>query len=217
MTDAPVSHLLREADGDAEGALILLHGRGATEADLHPLLDLLDPDRRLLGICPGAPISGLPPGGRHWYVVRQVGSPDLDTFMEAVPLGGGLLDGILEERGIPWSRAVIGGFSQGCVVSLALGLGRGRQTPAGILGMSGFLPQVEGWPLDAVSRPGLPVWLSHGTLDQVIPVEFGRAARDALEGDGLSLTYRETDFPHAIDPGLIPEIEAWLEAALSRD
>jgi predicted esterase len=51
----------------------------------------------------------------------------------------------------------------------------------------------------------------------VIPVEFGRAARDALEGDGLSLTYRETDFPHAIDPGLIPEIEAWLEAALSRD
>lgn len=214
MNEAALPHLFREADGDPEGALILLHGRGANEADLHPLLDELDPERRLLGVCPGAPISGIPPGGRHWYVVREVGFPDQETFMEAIPLGGGFLDGILEERGIPWSRSVIGGFSQGCVVSLALGLGAGRQTPAGILGMSGFLPRVEGWPIDASSRAGLPVWLSHGALDEVIPVEFGRSARDALEGDGLAVTYRETDYPHAIDPTLLTEMKAWLTERL---
>ena len=214
MTTEPVPHLLREAEGEPEGALILLHGRGATEADLHPLLDLLDPEHRLLGICPGAPISGIPPGGRHWYVVREVGSPDRETFMEAVPMGGSLLDGVLEERGIPWARTVIGGFSQGCVVSLALGLGTGRDAPAGILGMSGFLPRVDGWPLDTDSRPGLPVWLSHGSLDEVIPVEFGRAARDALEGGGLEVSYRETACGHSIDPALLPDIELWLAQRL---
>ena len=214
MATESVPHLLRESDGDPEGALILLHGRGATEADLHPLLDLLDPDRRLLGICPGAPISGIPPGGRHWYIVRKVGSPDRETFMEAVPMGGALLDGVLQERGIPWSKTVIGGFSQGCVVSLALALGSGRETPAGVLGMSGFLPRVEGWPLDADSRQGLPVWLSHGSLDEVIPVEFGRAARDALEGDGLEVSYRETPCGHSIDPALLPEMKLWLDRRL---
>lgn len=214
MTTESVPHLLREPDGQPEGALILLHGRGATEADLHPLLDLLDPERRLLGICPGAPISGIPPGGRHWYVVRKVGYPDRETFMEAVPMGGSLLDGVLEERSIPWARTVIGGFSQGCVVSLALGLGAGRETPAGILGMSGFLPRVEGWPLDADSKPGLPVWLSHGSLDEVIPVEFGRAARDALVGDGLEVSYRETACGHSIDPALVPDMKLWLDQHL---
>lgn len=217
MTETSLDHLLREADGEPEGALILIHGRGATEADLHPLLDHFDPERRLLGICPGAPISGLPPGGRHWYVVREVGSPDRETFMEAVPLGGGFLDGILEEREIPWSRTVIGGFSQGCVVSLALGLGAGRPSPAGVIGMSGFLPAVEGWNIDTAGKKDVPIWLSHGALDEVIPVAFGRAARDALIGDGLDVAYRETPYPHAIDPGLIPEIEGWLEGVLFGD
>lgn len=217
MMSGSLNHLLREAECEPQGALILIHGRGATEADLHPLLDLLDPQRRLLGICPGAPISGIPPGGRHWYIVREVGSPDRETFLDSVPLAGGFLDGILEERGIDWSRTVIGGFSQGCVVSLAVGLGSSRPIPAGILGMSGFLPVVDGWALDTRPRNGVPVWLSHGALDQIIPVEFGRAARDALVGDGLTVTYRETDYPHAIDPGLIPEMREWMSEVLFGD
>ena len=62
--------------GEPEGALVLLHGRGTSEADLHPLLDALDPERRLLGLTPGAPLTGIPPGGRHWYVIEEVGRPD---------------------------------------------------------------------------------------------------------------------------------------------
>ena len=55
-------HLVREPAGDPEGALILLHGRATDETDLHPLLDELDPDRRLLGLTPGGPFTGIPPG-----------------------------------------------------------------------------------------------------------------------------------------------------------
>ena len=79
---------LRPADGDPEGALVLLHGRGTDENDLFPLLDELDPDRRLLGATARGPLS-LPPGGSHWYVIRQVGSPDPETFQATYALAGG--------------------------------------------------------------------------------------------------------------------------------
>ena len=74
----------RQAREVRSGALILIHGRGADSNDLEPLLDILDPDRRLLGIFPRGPLS-LPPGGRHWYVVREIGFPDADTFLSTTP------------------------------------------------------------------------------------------------------------------------------------
>ena len=63
-------HRIRPAAGEPEGALVLLHGRGADEHDLLPLLEALDPERRLVGVTPRGPLS-LPPGGAHWYVVRE--------------------------------------------------------------------------------------------------------------------------------------------------
>ena len=64
----------RPATGEAQGALVLFHGRGADEDDLFPLLDVLDPPRRFDGYTPRGPLS-LPPGGAHWYVVPEVGFP----------------------------------------------------------------------------------------------------------------------------------------------
>ena len=69
----------RPAAGEAKGALVLFHGRGADEDDLFPLLDVLDPERRLHGYTPRGPLS-LPPGGAHWYIVPRVGYPDPETF-----------------------------------------------------------------------------------------------------------------------------------------
>ena len=77
----------REPAGEPEGALVLFHGRGADEHDLYPLLDILDPDRRLLGLTPRGPLS-LPPGGAHWYVVQQVGYPEPETFHSTYRLVG---------------------------------------------------------------------------------------------------------------------------------
>ena len=72
-------HEIRPAAGEPQGALVLMHGRGADEHDLSPFLDLLDPKRRLVGVTPGGPLF-LPPGGRHWYVVPRVGFPDPDDL-----------------------------------------------------------------------------------------------------------------------------------------
>lgn len=206
-----MNHLIREADGEARGTLVLLHGRGADEHDLLPLLGVLDPKRRLRGITVGGPLS-LPPGGKHWYAVPRVGFPDPDSFRGTYEALGALLD---DELGLDWSRTVIGGFSQGGVMSYALGLGPGRPVPAGLLAMSSFVPTVDGWAPELATRPGLHVAHVHGAEDPVIPVAFAREAKATLEAAGLPLLYREFPGGHHVDPRLLPELADWLADRLA--
>ena len=100
---------------------MLLHGRGADEYDLYPLLDALDPERRLLGVTPRGPLS-LPPGGAHWYQLGGIPTPDPETFHPSFAA----LAAFLDDLPVPPGRIVLGGFSQGAVMSYALGLGEGR-------------------------------------------------------------------------------------------
>ena len=193
--------LYRPPAGDPEGALVLFHGRGADEHDLFPLLDILDPERRLLGVTARGPLS-LPPGGAHWYVVRRVGYPDPETFHATYGQVTSWLDGLLAEHGIAPEKTVLGGFSMGAVMSYSLGLGAGRPRPAAIMGLSGFLPEVDGFELDMDKAAGLPVAIGHGTHDPVISVDFGRDARDRLKRAGADVLYRESPMPHTIDPTL---------------
>jgi phospholipase/carboxylesterase len=197
--------LQRPAAGEAEGALVLLHGRGADEHDLHGFLDLLDPERRLLGVTPRGPLT-LPPGGAHWYVVRRIGFPDPETFSASFAL----LSELLDELEVPPERTVLGGFSQGAVMAYALALGTGRPRPAGVFALSGFLPQVDGFALDLAGRTGLATFIAHGALDPVIDVGFGRDARDRLSAAGLEVTYRESPIAHSVDPAILPDLKAWL-------
>jgi phospholipase/carboxylesterase len=205
-------HRVRPAAGEAAGALVLLHGRGVDESDLFPLLDELDPERRLVAATPRGPLT-LPPGGHHWYIVERVGFPNRDTFMETFGLLTEWLAAFAENVGVPWERTVIGGFSQGSVMSYALALGAGRPSPAGLLVMSGFIPEVDGFELE-LQRPGLPIAITHGTLDPVISVEFARAASERLEAAGDRPLYRESPVGHGIDPGVLPDLRAWLQDAI---
>ena len=208
-----LKHLVRPAAGDPEGALVLFHGRGTSEHDLYPLLDALDPQRRLLGATPRGPLA-LHPGGAHWYIVREIGFPDRETFMSSYELAAAWLDGLADETGIPAARTIVGGFSQGAVMSWALGLGGGRPRPAGIVALSGFVPTVDGFDLD-LSPPLPPVAIGHGTYDPVISVEFGRQARKILEEAGADVLYRESPMPHTVDPAFIAELQPWVSDVLS--
>ena len=216
MSVDSLPYRLRPAAGEPEGALVLLHGRGADEHDLFPLLDLLDPERRLVGATPQGPLS-LPPGGAHWYVVRRVGYPDPDTFGPTYERLTAWLDAFLEEHGIAPGRAVLGGFSQGTVMSYALGLGAGRPRPAGILALSGFIPTVDGFELDLAAARELPVAIGHGTEDPIIPIHFGREARERLTDAGADVTYREAPMGHSIDPGFARELPRWLADVTTPD
>jgi phospholipase/carboxylesterase len=211
-----LAHLIREPAGDPpHGALILNHGRGTDEHDLYGLLDELDPERRLLGVTPGAPLTGIPPGGRHWYLVPRVGFPDPDSFDRSYRMLSEFLDGLLAAWGIGWERTVIGGFSMGAVMSYAVGLGVGRPRPGGIVALSGFVPTVEGWRPELESRQALPVLIHHGRSDPVIGVEFARRARELLEGGGLAVTYLESDAGHWLPPEVLPRARELVDSAIT--
>jgi phospholipase/carboxylesterase len=208
-----LAYRLRPAQGEPAGALALLHGRGADEHDLSPLLEALDAERKLVGVLPRGPVS-LPPGGAHWYAVRQIGYPDPQTFQATYRRASNWLDALPDLTGVPIGRTVIGGFSQGAVMSYALGLGEGRPAPAGILALSGFIPTVEAFALDLEKARGLPVAIGHGTGDPIIGVEWGRQARERLEAAGADVIYRESPMGHSIDPAFVDELARWLARIL---
>ena len=211
--DNGLVHRVRAPATEPRGALVLFHGRGVDENDLFPLLDELDPGRRLLGVTPRGPLT-LPPGGSHWYAVHRIGYPDPDTFRAVYPLVGGWLESLLASHGLAPEQALLGGFSQGAVMSYALGLAAERPAPAGILAFSGFIPTVDGLELDLTKASGLPVAIGHGEYDPLIGVEWARDARERLEAAGAHMTYRESPMPHTIDPDYLGELRGWVERAL---
>jgi phospholipase/carboxylesterase len=210
MNAEPLVVRTRPAAGEPEGVLVLLHGRGADEFDLEPLAEALDPERRFSAFLPRGPLA-LPPAGAHWYAVREVGFPDADTFLPTFARLSDWLDGVLTETGIPPGKLVLAGFSQGAVMSYALGLGAERPSPGAILAFSGFLPSVDGFTLDLEGRAGLPVSIAHGELDPIIVVDFGREARNRLSAAGLDVAYREDPVGHTITQAALAQARGVLE------
>ncbi|HEX8741786.1 MAG TPA: hypothetical protein VF712_01515 [Thermoleophilaceae bacterium] len=204
----------RPADGAPEGLLVLHHGRGADEADLLGLADVLDPERRLHVAAPRAPLTlpGWP--GYHWYVVPRVGYPDHDTFHQSFRLLAGFHDELWERTGVASERTVLGGFSMGTVMSYSLGLAAGRPAPAGLLAFSGFLPVVDGWQPSLEDRQALRAFIAHGRRDPIMEVGFGRRAAEQLEAGGLAVEYHESDAAHQVDPAHIPAATDWLRSTL---
>lgn len=229
----------RPADGEADGLLVLHHGRGSDEHDLLGFAELLDPDRRLHVVTPGAPlrVPGWP--GRHWYVVPQVGYPDPDTFGTSYRALAAFHDELWARTEIAPERTVLGGFSMGSVMSHAMGLGPvaadpvaqgsaasptdpgsarglpGRPVVAGILGLSGFVPTVDGWAFDPAPRAGRTrVLNAHGRRDPVIDYAFAQQARALIAEGGLDLTALDFDGGHQIAPPHVPVIAEWVAETL---
>jgi phospholipase/carboxylesterase len=204
----------RPAAGEAAGLVVLHHGRGADEADLLGLADVLDPERRLHFVTPRAPLQlpGWP--GYHWYVVPRVGYPDPDTFGAAYAKLAALHDELWERTALTPEQTVFGGFSMGSVMSYSLGLGAERPAPAGILAFSGFIPTVDGWQPTLADRTGTRAFIAHGRQDPIMDVAFARQARELLEAGGLPVSYHESDAGHHIDPAHVRPAVDWLRETL---
>jgi phospholipase/carboxylesterase len=209
-----LTYLERPAHGDAEGLLVLHHGRGSDEHDLLGLGDVLDPEHKFHVVTPRAPLQfgGMP--GNHWYVVPRVGFPDPDTFHSAYAKLGAFHDELWARTGLKPSETVFGGFSMGSVMSYALGLGPDRPTVAGILAFSGFVPTVDGWQPDLAEHAQSRAFIAHGRNDPIMQVEFARQARDLLESGGLDVSYHESDASHHIDPAHLPAAIQWTAVTL---
>lgn len=200
--------VIRPAASKPLGALVLLHGRGADEHDLAPLSDGLDPMGRLVFATPRAPISeGF---GAHWYHLVQLGVPEATTFAAARSALTTWLDAFLREQGLDHAHCILGGFSQGAVMSYAYALSPAAPQVAGLLCFSGYVPQAPGFQTDPGRLQGLPIFMNHGTHDRMIPFPWGQKARETVEAAGAAVTFREFRGEHQIDGEGMRQARIWL-------
>lgn len=191
--------------------LLLIHGKGADERDLEPIVPFLDPEGRFLTVLPRAPIPFL--AGWQWYETDGIprGGPELLASVDRLD---DLLDSACAEYGFDRAQAIVAGFSQGCALTLALGLRRSdRPRPAGLLAMSGFLPEREGLEYDFSGAP--PVLVQHGVDDPLIGFEQGRRTVTRLAAEGVPVVYREYQMAHHVVQESMQDAMTWLALVLA--
>lgn len=221
---ATESEVVLEPDVRAATAVILLHGLGADGWDFVPVVAELglDASFAVRWIFPHAPLRPVTVNAgyvmRAWYDIRSFtpeGRADAAGLAQSVERVNGYLREQIAQ-GIPASRIVLAGFSQGGAVALSAAL-RFPQRLAGILAMSTYLPFPAR--IDAeVSRANsdVPVLMCHGRTDPVVPIEMGREARDALVSNGQAVEWREYAMDHEVCGAELTEIARWLRGVFRR-
>ena len=210
-----------ETGAEPSASVIWLHGLGADGHDFEPIV----PELRLPGtlpvrfVFPHAPVRPVTLNGgmamRAWYDIVSLdrgGPVDSAGINESSESLEALIDRE-EKRGIEAGRIVLAGFSQGGAIAINTALRSGGKL-AGLMGLSTWLPLP-----DALESGGLdttpPVFMAHGQFDPMIPMQYGRAAADALAEAGFDVDWHDYPMAHAVCPQEIDDIRAWLGGVLS--
>jgi phospholipase/carboxylesterase len=204
----------REQTAERPPLLLLLHGVGSNEADLFGLAPYLD--ARFLVVSARAPVV-LGPGSFGWFRIDFTPEGvvvDVAQAKRSLEMLPGFIDELTETYGADARRTYLAGFSQGAMMSLALMLTRPERL-AGVVAMSGRLPrQAVPAETDRDALDKMPVLITHGVHDPLLPVEEARAEREYLEKLPVELTYREYPMGHEVSMDSLRDVSAWLTRTL---
>jgi phospholipase/carboxylesterase len=196
--------------------VVLLHGLGADEQDLFGLAPFLDP--RLLVVSARAPHEAQPMG-YSWFDIDWSEVPPRIDFQHVVESRRAIL-GLVGEaahaHGADPSRVWLVGFSQGASMATACALAR-PEVLRGIVAHSGRITRRAVPSLPAPGLAGFPVLWQHGRADPVVPVAFGREAREVLGGLGLAIDYREYPIGHEVSEESLRDLCEWLARQVDDD
>lgn len=219
-----VLETIEAATGDHPTAtIIILHGLGADGNDFVPVAQELDlgaiGDVRF--VLPHAPVMPVTINNgyrmRAWYDI--LGSEIVDRQDEAgLRRSLGDIEALLareKERGIPSHRIVLAGFSQGCAMALLAGVRHGERL-AGIAGLSGYLPLAGTTAAERTeANQATPIFLAHGTQDNVVLCRRGSESRDTLKSLGYEVEWHEYPMPHSVCMEEIQDLNGWLLRVLA--
>lgn len=210
MSNMLLHHVVSEGEQAAErGAplLLLLHGYGSNEEDLIGLAPYLD--NRLVCASARAP-HALDFGGFAWFAIEWGPEGVRFDYEEALQSLQQIYELVqaLRRQYAP-ERVIAAGFSQGASMALAAALNQPQQV-AGVAALSGVCGE-EILPADRESVRGLPVLMTHGRADEVIPIAQARASKELLGQLPVDLEYREYDMGHAIDAACLTDFREWLD------
>ncbi len=197
---------------DKNPLLLLLHGYGSNEEDLFSFASELPNDSYVISV--RAPYD-LQPYGHAWYAIHF--DADENKFSDnvqakqSVELIAGFIEEVVKQYPIDAKNVTLIGFSQGAILSYATALTYPEKV-AKVVVLSGYfnqeiMPEV----IDTKAISHLKFFVSHGSVDQVIPVEWARKAKPALENLGIEVEYHEYPVGHGVAPQNFFDFKNWLQ------
>ncbi len=221
MSDSPI--VIETGSNPPDSCVIWLHGLGADGHDFEPMVPelKLKPELNIRFIFPHAPMIPVTINQgfvmRAWYDIKSdriASEPDEAGIRQSAAL----VDQIIEEQiaaGIAADRIVLAGFSQGGAIVLQAGL-RQTKSLAGIMALSTYLPLAEKLADEKTeANQDIPIFLVHGAIDQVIPIDLAYSTRGQLEKAGYAPEWREYEhMPHSVSLDEINHISDWLGKVL---
>ncbi len=209
-----LEHLLRapQSGPAPHPAIICLHGRGSNEADLIGLAPYLDDC--LFWISPRAPLDIM--GGYEWYRMAGIGLPVQPTFEAAQRTLDQFITEAVAAYPVDPKRLYLMGFSQGSMMSYAFALGQPGRV-AGVIAQSGYIPLTSGIAVDEPGLKGKPFIITHGLNDPLIPVQWGRDARDWLARAGADVEYHDFPMGHSVSDESLAAVAQWMRKRLAEN
>lgn len=193
----------------ADRLLFLFHGWSAEQHHLAAYVPLVDPDERYTAVAPRG-IHDLSEGdGASWYD-RAPEGPVPSSFHAAVDTLAAFVADEAASAGVALDRCVLGGFSQGGFLALALAGRAAAPRCAGVWAMCCALPEVDGLTLDLGAGAGTPALIQVGELDPIVAPERGRAAAAQLAAAGWQVTERGYDMAHSQRIEMMIDAREWL-------
>ncbi|GGH62922.1 phospholipase/carboxylesterase [Comamonas phosphati] len=214
ITDLPLTFLERPAEpesGCKPWLLVLMHGVGSNERDLMGLAPFVPPQFHVISL--RAPFV-MGQGAYAWFqfTVSADGTRHISASQEqqARALVQQTVEQAARQLEIPAERVVVGGFSQGGIMSLSLLLTQPQLLRAAMVWHGRLLPEVLPLQAPDAALAGKSLWVSHGTYDNVIPLTSAHAIRDRAKRLPLSLSYQEYPGAHEIRPEELRTSMQWL-------
>jgi phospholipase/carboxylesterase len=203
------------------GSVIWMHGLGADAHDFEPIVPELHELVRvpLRYVFPNAPVRPITINAGHamraWFDIVSIGGPPDEKATRASAEGIRELMRRENERGVPASRIVLAGFSQGGAMAVFTGL-RYEERVAGIMGLSCFDPLPGTLAAERhTANQSCPIFLAHGTQDPMVPISRARVLKTELTSLGYAVEWHEYPMPHSVSMEEVRDIATWLAQVFS--
>lgn len=226
MADNKLLPVIELATGhDPVASVIWMHGLGADGNDFVPVVKELGLPETLAVrfIFPHAPMRTVTINAGHvmraWYDILELSNVERRVDAAGIRQSQGQIEALIakeKSRGIAAEKIVLAGFSQGGAIALQTGL-RHPAPLAGIMALSTYLPLAETLAAEASpANRSVPIFMAHGTQDQVIPIQIARASHEKLKQVGYAVQWHDYPMPHSVSMEEINDISSWLTQRLSQ-
>jgi phospholipase/carboxylesterase len=207
-------HLIRPPKKNQSNAplMIMLHGYGSDENDLFSFATELQEELFIISV--RAPYQ-MEPYGNAWYAIYFDNTSgkfsDTEQAKQSRDLIATFIDEAVDAYDVDAQNVTLLGFSQGTILSYAVALNYPEKVK-NIIALSGYINKelLPNNP-DEKNYAHLDFYASHGSVDQVIPVEWAREAKPFLDQLNIKNTYSEFPVGHGVNPQNFFELKSWLE------